>query len=75
MGRTRKIKMKSELSENDRAEIELFRLYLQAYARWNQAFDDLPDFASVSEIEEVLFQKKTINAHAAIYEQIYGEKP
>lgn len=70
--------MNPDLSENDRVEIERFRLYLQACLRWNQAFDDVPEFAPQNDAEildNVRFEKRRIKAHAAIYEQIYGEKP
>lgn len=63
------------LSENDRYELAKFRLYLEACARWNKANDTLPDFAPIGDLEGMEWQKKQIKAHAAIYEQVYGEKP
>lgn len=63
------------ISEHDRAELEKFALYLRAVARWDNEHDELPDFAPVAPIEEMTWAKKRLKAHAAIYEQIYGEKP
>lgn len=62
------------LTETDQAEIDLFRLYLKACRRWDDANDKLPDFAPIEEIEMVEWQKKRLKAHAAIYVQIYGDK-
>jgi len=67
--------MKNKLTEHDAAEIEKFRLYLVATVRWDNAHDDLPDFAPITDLERMEHMKKRIKAHAAIYEQIYGEKP
>lgn len=62
-----------QLSENDHAEIEKFRLYLQACGRWDQEHDI--DGDPLIDLEGVEWRKKQIKAHAAIYAQIYGEKP
>ncbi len=61
------------LTENDRSELEKFRLYLNALSRWDKAngIDDHP----LTDMEGLAWRRKQIKAHAAIYEQIYGEKP
>jgi len=64
-----------KLTENDAAEIEKFRLYLTAIARWDNAHDYLPDFAPITDMERMTYMKTRIKAHADIYDQIYGERP
>lgn len=63
--------MPRELTENDRAEIEKFRLYLRACARWDKENSQVPD----DTMELLAWRKNQLAAHAAIYRQIYGVKP
>lgn len=64
----------NQISEEDRSEIELFKLYLRAIARWDNEHDELPDFAPISELVRVKYEKKRAQAHHDIYEQIYEPK-
>lgn len=65
--------MNTQLTENDRAELDKFRLYLSACNRWDGANDiDGPPLLDLKGVE---WRKKQLRAHAAIYETIYGEKP
>lgn len=59
------------LTENDAAEIEKFKLYMRAVARWDNAHDELPDFAPISEKDRCGWELKRVRAHADIYKQIY----
>lgn len=62
-----------KLTDNDRHEIELFKQYLRAKAKWDNEHDELPDFAPVTEKERVDYERKRTIAHMEIYKQIYGE--
>ncbi len=63
------------LSENDRAELEKFRLYLRTCAIWDREHDELPDFAPISADEKAAWGIKQLKAHKKIYDQIYGDQP
>jgi hypothetical protein len=67
--------MSIQLSENDRAELEKFRLYLRAVGRWDNEHDDLPDFAPITDDERMAYGLKRLKAHQEIYKQIYGDSP
>ncbi len=62
-----------ELTREDRAELEKFKLYLAACSRWDKTYDTRPDWAPISDLDEMAYAKKRIKAHAAIYKQIYGD--
>lgn len=61
-----------ELSENDRAEIEKFKLYLKDCARWDEANGMVGEFNAM---ELVRWRQQQLRAHASIYQQIYEEGP
>ena len=68
------LKKFEQLSEHDRAELERFKQYLRACAKWDNANDELPDFAPIGDFEAMTYEKKRLKAHATIYTEIYGEK-
>lgn len=64
-----------QLTEEDRAEIEQFKLYLRTIVRWDNTHDELPDFAPKSELERAKYERKRAQAHVEIYKQIYADTP